>query len=192
MIWRAPRTPVAIAFELNPRPLACYASGVSLPLAHQATPDRHHRRDHPPATDHLLRAPRLRPPRRSRPGRHPGRARRRLPRKSEAGERTIPLPTMVANTLKEWGLARPRREGKLDLFPSGEGNVECHSNIVSRGLNPLSMNLQRHGLTQPPLSREDWGGAGRRNQSRVPERQMYRRHQEAASLHASANLRRCP
>jgi hypothetical protein len=40
--------------------------------------------------------------------------------KSEAGERAIPMTSMVANTLKEWKLACPRREGKLDLVsPNG-------------------------------------------------------------------------
>src|SRR5262249_3025471 len=58
--------------------------------------------------------------------------------KSEAGERTIPMTSMVANTLKEWKLACPRRDGKLDLvFPNGAGNVESHGNFCSRGWYPL-------------------------------------------------------
>jgi hypothetical protein len=49
-------------------------------LAHQTTPDRHHRRRHAPAPepDHLVRAPRLSSPCRGRPGGHPSRIWRRL------------------------------------------------------------------------------------------------------------------
>ena len=43
--------------------------------------------------------------------------------KSHAGERVVPLPKIVANTLKEWKLACPKSE--LDLvFPNGAGKVE--------------------------------------------------------------------
>jgi integrase len=55
--------------------------------------------------------------------------------KSEAGERTVPLPPMVINTLREHRLACPR--GQLNLvFPNGKGNVENYSNITKRGLIP--------------------------------------------------------
>lgn len=55
--------------------------------------------------------------------------------KSDAGQRTIPLPPMVVNTLKEWKLQCPK--GELDLvFPNGEGNIEWHANIITRGLIP--------------------------------------------------------
>lgn len=55
--------------------------------------------------------------------------------KSEAGERTIPVPPVVVNALKEWRLACPK--GDLDLvFPNGAGKVESHANIVNRGLVP--------------------------------------------------------
>jgi integrase len=55
--------------------------------------------------------------------------------KSEAGERTVPLTPMVLNTLREWRLKCPK--GRLGLaFPTGKGNVESHSNIVKRGLEP--------------------------------------------------------
>jgi integrase len=58
--------------------------------------------------------------------------------KSEAGERAVPLPPMVLNTLREWKLACP--PGKLDLvFPNGAGNVENLTNIVKRGLMPLQI-----------------------------------------------------
>jgi len=58
--------------------------------------------------------------------------------KSEAGERTIPLPPMVVNALREWKLACPR--GELDLaFPNGAGRVEDASNIAERGWIPTQI-----------------------------------------------------
>jgi integrase len=58
--------------------------------------------------------------------------------KSEAGERTVPLPPMVVNTLREWKLACPK--GPLGLvFPNGAGRVENHGNIVNRGLVPVQI-----------------------------------------------------
>ena len=56
--------------------------------------------------------------------------------KSEAGERSVPLPPMVVNTLREWKLACPK--GDL-VFPNGNGRVENHSNIVQRGLMPIEI-----------------------------------------------------
>jgi integrase len=55
--------------------------------------------------------------------------------KSESGERTVPLTPIVANTLREWRLACPKGDKDL-VFPTGSGNVESHSNIVKRGLEP--------------------------------------------------------
>lgn len=53
--------------------------------------------------------------------------------KSEAGQRTVPLPPMVINTLKEWKLACPTSD--LDLvFPNQAGNIEFHQNMLHRGL----------------------------------------------------------
>jgi integrase len=63
--------------------------------------------------------------------------------KSEAGERTVPLTPIVANTLKEWKLACPKSDRDL-VFPTGAGNVEYHSNIVHRGLEPAQV---RAGVT---------------------------------------------
>ena len=55
--------------------------------------------------------------------------------KSEAGERTVPLPPMVVNALREHRVACPK--GNPDLvFPNGAGNVENYSNIIKRGLIP--------------------------------------------------------
>jgi integrase len=55
--------------------------------------------------------------------------------KSESGERTVPLTTIVVNTLREWKLACPKSEAGL-VFPSSGGLVEHHKNIVERGLVP--------------------------------------------------------
>lgn len=58
--------------------------------------------------------------------------------KSVAGERTVPVPPLVLNALREWKLVCPR--GQLDLvFPNGLGNVERHSNIVNRGWHPAQV-----------------------------------------------------
>jgi integrase len=56
--------------------------------------------------------------------------------KSEAGERSVPLPPMVVNALREHRAACPRGELRL-VFPNGRGRVENYSNIVKRGLHPL-------------------------------------------------------
>jgi integrase len=60
------------------------------------------------------------------------------PPKSEAGERTIPIPPATLKALKEWKLACPRnaRRELHYVFPNGEGNIEAHANIVTRGLGP--------------------------------------------------------
>jgi integrase len=59
------------------------------------------------------------------------------PPKSEAGERTIPLPPILVRELCEWKLRCPKKDGKPQLvFPNGEGNVEAHPNIIERGLKP--------------------------------------------------------
>ncbi|AJC80940.1 phage integrase/recombinase family protein [Rhizobium etli bv. phaseoli str. IE4803] len=71
--------------------------------------------------------------------------------KTQAGERTIPVPPIVTNTLREWRLICPRRDtGKVDdagnpimelhfVFPNGKGNLESHANIVNRGLIPAQI-----------------------------------------------------
>jgi integrase len=58
--------------------------------------------------------------------------------KSESGERTVPLTPIVVNTLREWKLACPKGDKGL-VFPTGGGNVESHSNIVQRGLEPIEI-----------------------------------------------------
>jgi integrase len=58
--------------------------------------------------------------------------------KSEAGYRSIPCPPMVINALREWKLVCPK--GDLGLvFPTGNGNIESHSNIVQRGFEPIQI-----------------------------------------------------
>ncbi len=63
--------------------------------------------------------------------------------KSEAGERTVPIPPATLQALKEWKLKCPR--GAL-VFPNGDGNVENHANIVTRGLAPTLIDA---GVTDP-------------------------------------------
>lgn len=53
--------------------------------------------------------------------------------KSEAGQRTVPLPPIAVNTLKEWQLACPHSEAGL-AFPNQAGNIEFHNNMLHRGL----------------------------------------------------------
>lgn len=62
--------------------------------------------------------------------------------KSKAAYRTIPMPSMVVNTLREWRLLCPRGEAGL-VLPTGAGKVESHSNISQRGLAPI---LRKAGL----------------------------------------------
>jgi integrase len=58
--------------------------------------------------------------------------------KSEAGTRVVPMPKVVANTLREWKLQCPK--GKLDLvFPTGAGNIENLTNIIYRGFMPAQV-----------------------------------------------------
>src|SRR5262245_2237498 len=60
------------------------------------------------------------------------------PPKSAAGERAVPLPPMLVNTLREWKLACPK--GELDLaFPNGAGRIETLANIADRGWKPLQV-----------------------------------------------------
>lgn len=61
--------------------------------------------------------------------------------KSEAGERTVPIPPMVVETLTGWKDKCPK--GGL-VFPNGTGNVEQLANIRRRGLIPT---LIKAGVT---------------------------------------------
>jgi integrase len=86
--------------------------------------------------------------------------------KSGAGERTIPVPPIVINALKEWKLACPRRPtGRKDadghpvkelhyVFPTGSGNIESRSNITKRGFLPTQIGA---GVTVAADKRDDKG-----------------------------------
>lgn len=89
--------------------------------------------------------------------------------KSEAGERTIPVPPLVINALKEWklGYSRPvigrddddnpiREDARPShlVFANGAGKVESHANIVSRGLIPA---MVAAGVTIDTGEKDDEG-----------------------------------
>ena len=60
------------------------------------------------------------------------------PPKSEAGERTVPLPPMVVHALREWKLVCPK--GDLDLvFPGPRGCVQTRFIIVDQGFHPAQV-----------------------------------------------------
>lgn len=70
--------------------------------------------------------------------------------KSEAGQRTIPLPPIVVNTLKEWKLACPKGSAGL-VLPNTEGGVEFHQNMLTRGLLPtvVAAGVVKPGTKEP-------------------------------------------
>jgi integrase len=73
--------------------------------------------------------------------------------KSDAGRRTIPIPRMVVNVLREWKLACPKGDDDL-VFPNGAGKAESLTNIIHRGLIPT---LIAAGVTKPVI--DDAGNA---------------------------------
>jgi integrase len=60
------------------------------------------------------------------------------PPKSASSARDVPIPPIVANTLREWRLACPSGPEGL-AFPNRSGNVETLSNIVQRGYMPAQV-----------------------------------------------------
>ena len=64
--------------------------------------------------------------------------RTRGPRTTEPRQRTVPLPPIAVNTLKEWKLACPKSEAGL-VFPKTAGNIENHQNMLKRGLWPVEI-----------------------------------------------------
>jgi integrase len=75
--------------------------------------------------------------------------------KSEAGERAIPMVPRVVNALREWKLACPRREAKLDLvFPNGTGKVGSHANFSTRFWYPMQI---ASGLSEDTGEKDDEG-----------------------------------
>jgi integrase len=71
--------------------------------------------------------------------------------KSEAGERVIPLPPILVNTLRQWRLACPNGDLRL-VFPAVDGGVESYINLRRHVLVPI---LLAAGITSPVL---DEGG----------------------------------
>lgn len=58
--------------------------------------------------------------------------------KSAAGERVIPLPPFLVNTLREWKLACPK--GELDLaFPNIHGGLDHRPSVVMRSYRPAQV-----------------------------------------------------
>jgi integrase len=58
--------------------------------------------------------------------------------KSRSAYRSIPCPSLVLNTLREWKLQCPK--GDLGLvFPNKSGKVEALSNIMQRGFDPIQV-----------------------------------------------------
>jgi integrase len=81
--------------------------------------------------------------------------------KSESGERTVPLPPIVANGLREWKLACPKSELGL-VFPTTGGLIEHHTNIVMRGLIPAAIKagvtVTGKGADGSPVARAKYTG----------------------------------
>jgi integrase len=60
------------------------------------------------------------------------------PPKSAAGERAVPLPPMLVNTLREWKLACPKSAGDL-AFPNQRGNPHVLTDIIKRSFHPAQI-----------------------------------------------------
>jgi integrase len=58
--------------------------------------------------------------------------------KSEAGERTVPLPPLVVAALREHRLACPHNALGL-AFPNSKGRIDHRTSIVERGLHPAQV-----------------------------------------------------
>jgi integrase len=58
--------------------------------------------------------------------------------KSEAGERTVPLPPMLVSVLREHRLACPKGELGL-VFPNSRSGIEQRVSIVERGFHPAQV-----------------------------------------------------
>ena len=59
-----------------------------------------------------------------------------VPLKSAAAYRTVPMPSMVMDKLKQWKTQCPVSKHNL-VFPNGKGNAESHANITNRGWHVL-------------------------------------------------------
>jgi integrase len=58
--------------------------------------------------------------------------------KSASGQRTVPMPPILTNSLRAWKLTCPKSSEGL-VFPSRAGQIEYHSTIVTRGLAPVQI-----------------------------------------------------
>jgi integrase len=58
------------------------------------------------------------------------------PPKTEAGTRSIPLPPIVVNTLREWKLSSPHNDANL-IFANRAGKPFTHTDLLKRGLVPI-------------------------------------------------------
>jgi integrase len=70
--------------------------------------------------------------------------------KSEAGERTVPLPPMVIAALREHRLASPKSELGL-VFPNSKGKVDTRTSIVHQGFHPAQIAagvVDQHGAAK--------------------------------------------
>jgi integrase len=65
--------------------------------------------------------------------------------KSESGERTVPLPPIVANALRELKLTCQKTDADI-VFMSSRGHIRNHSNIVKYALIPAQIAA---GVTKP-------------------------------------------
>jgi integrase len=116
--------------------------------------------------------------------------------KSKAGYRSIHMPPMVVQALREWKLICPKRDtGQKDaagepvkvlslVFPNGVGKVESHSNLLERGLHPL---LIAGGFTEVVPVVDDTGkpiinNAGQPVMREVPKYGMHSLRHACASL----------
>jgi integrase len=59
--------------------------------------------------------------------------------KSHAGERTVPIPPLVLNALREWKLRCPKSDGDLAFPTNRTGKPLVHANIVTREFMPVQV-----------------------------------------------------
>lgn len=80
--------------------------------------------------------------------------------KSRAGQRTVPMPPMAVNALREWKLANP---GTQYVFERAGGGVEHHETII-RGLRSIGitrgLHAFRHFYASWCINRVEDGGLG--------------------------------
>ena len=84
------------------------------------------------------------------------------PPKSDAGKRTIPLAPGLVQALREWRLQCPKNaDGQLGfVFPTRDGNIQAHANIVTRQLIPLMLkaNIVKPVLDENGIPKRDADG----------------------------------